>query len=69
MNKLTESNKSDNGFSDWFYELEGFAYRSERFQDEIEHFTALQDYQYARVQMMKWLMAAYQVGYKTGRNK
>ena len=69
MKELIELMISENGFSDWFYELEGFSYRSERFQDEIEHCTVLQDYQYARVQMLKWVIAAYQAGYETGRNK
>lgn len=44
-------------FEDWFYELEGFAFRAERFYDDLTH------YQGDNIETIeKWLRAAYEVG-------
>lgn len=66
---MKELNDSDNGFSDWFYELEGFAFRRERFQNDVELCTFQQDCEYTWSQMRKWVEAAYQAGYERGRKK
>jgi len=41
-------------FDDWFYEMEGYGFRAERFWDDFER----QD----RVAMIEWLKTAYQMG-------
>ena len=50
-------------FDDWFYELEGFAFRSERFWDDFDYAKDSKDTQ----SMVKWLRTAYEVGYNEGQ--
>lgn len=47
------------GFDDWFWELEGFHIRSERFWDDVE--------QNRKDEIYKWLKTAYQMGYEEGQ--
>jgi len=47
------------GFDDWFYELEGFVFRSERFWDDFESKN--------RDSMLEWMRTAYQMGYEVGQ--
>lgn len=47
------------GFEEWFYELEGFAFRSERFWDDFDS--------HNRESVLKWLRTAYEVGYEQGK--
>jgi hypothetical protein len=47
------------GFDDWFYELEGFVFRSERFWDDFESKN--------RDSMLGWMRTAYQMGYEEGQ--
>jgi len=47
------------GFDDWFYELEGFVFRSERFWDDFESKN--------RDSMLEWMRTAYQMGYDEGQ--
>ena len=54
---------TDNGFEDWFYEMEGYSFRSERFCDDFDFASKTNDYQV----IIKWLQAAYQVGYEEGQ--
>ena len=49
MNKLE-------AFYAWFYELEGFGFRAERFLDDLGGNEELYD------KMLPWLKAAYEVG-------
>lgn len=44
------------GFEDWFYEMEGFHIRAERFWDDV----ASQD----QKSILGWLRTAYQMGYE-----
>jgi hypothetical protein len=44
------------GFEDWFYEMEGFHIRAERFWTDYE--TQNRDV------MIEWLRTAYQMGYE-----
>ena len=46
-------------FDNWFYELEGFHIRSERFWGDYES----KD----RDAMMEWMRTAYQMGYENGQ--
>lgn len=46
-------------FDEWFEELEGFAFRSERFLDDYEHSIDTRDYK----TMQKWLRSAFEAGY------
>jgi len=46
-------------FDNWFYELEGFHIRSERFWDDYESKN--------RDAMIEWMRTAYQVGYENGQ--
>jgi hypothetical protein len=48
------------GFDDWFYELEGFVFRSERFWDDFESKN--------RDSMLEWMRTAYQMGYEEGQS-
>lgn len=54
---------TDNGFVDWFEEMEGFSFRSERFYDDFDYAAKMKDYK----MIVKWLQAAYDVGYENGQ--
>lgn len=47
-------------FDDWFYELEGFSFRSEWFWTDYENQN--------REAMLEWLKTAYEMGYNDGKN-
>lgn len=47
------------GFDDWFYELEGYHFRAERFWDDF----ASQDPKL----VLEWLRTAYEIGYAEGQ--
>lgn len=47
------------GFDDWFYELEGYHIRAERFWDDF----ASQDQKL----MLEWVRTAYEIGYGEGQ--
>jgi hypothetical protein len=47
---------TDSGFDDWFYEIEGFGFRSERCASDFD----VQDWP----AMVEWLRTAYQMGYE-----
>lgn len=63
-------NNTKQEFADWFYELEGFSFVSERFYDDLDLFAVAhknkesnpQNYKMAQVMMKKWLEAAFEVG-------
>ena len=46
-------------FNDWFYEMEGYGFRAERFWGDFEG----QD----RIAMIEWLKTAYKMGYEEGQ--
>ena len=50
-------------FEEWFYELEGFVFRSERFWDDFDYAKDSKDNQ----SMVKWLRTAYEMGYNEGQ--
>ena len=52
-------------FEEWFEELEGYSFRSERFYDDFEYASKSGD---TKV-IVKWLMSAFQVGYNQGYQK
>lgn len=45
-------------FEDWFWELEGFHFRAERFWDDYES--------NRRTEILDWLKTAFALGYTTG---
>ena len=45
-------------FDEWFDELEGYSYRSERFYDDFDYAANTKNYNL----MKEWLIAAYKVG-------
>lgn len=52
-------------FGDWFFEIEIFSFRAERFFEDIKSLNGMTEnekYQY----MIKWLEAAYNVGFEHG---
>ena len=49
-------------FDDWFYEMEGYGFRSERFYDDFDYAKESKDNR----SMVKWLRSAFQVGYEQG---
>ena len=52
----------DKQFDEWFYELKGFAFRSERFWDDFDYAKDSKDTQ----SMVKWLRTAFEMGYDAG---
>ena len=46
-------------FDAWFYEMEGYGFRAERFWSDYD----VKD----QVAMMEWLRTAYQMGYEEGQ--
>jgi len=52
----------DKQFDEWFYELEGFVFRSERFWDDFDYAKDFKDTQ----SMVKWLRTAFEIGYDAG---
>jgi len=48
-------------FDEWFYEMEGFGFRAERFWSDFEG----QD----KIAMIEWLKTAYQMGYEEAKNE
>jgi hypothetical protein len=52
-------------FDDWFDELEGYSYRSERFWDDFEYASQTKDYPMIK----KWLKTAWEIGYQTSESK
>jgi len=50
-------------FDDWFNEMEGYCFRSERFWDDFDYVKDSKENQI----MVKWLRAAFQVGYDAGQ--
>ena len=53
------------GFESWFEELEGFAFRSERFYDDFDYAAKTKDYK----MIVDWLRTAYEMGYYRGINR
>lgn len=58
MNKMIEKQ-----FDDWFYEMEGYGFRSERFYDDFDYAAETKDYK----KIVKWLQTAYEMGYNEGQ--
>ena len=50
-------------FDEWFWETEGYAFRSERFYDDFDYAAKMKDYK----MIVKRLQAAYEVGYEEGQ--
>lgn len=48
-------------FDDWFYELEGFTFRSERFWDDVDH--------QRNSEILNWLKTAYEIGEQHGKTQ
>ena len=51
------------GFDDWFNELEGYSFRSERFYDDFDFAAKTKNYNL----MSEWLRSAYEMGYNQGQ--
>jgi hypothetical protein len=52
---------SNEKFENWFYEIEGFGFRSERFYSDCE---------YGNNECLRnWLLTAWQLGYEAGCNR
>ena len=49
-------------FDEWFYEMEGYCFRSERFWGDFDYAKESGDMK----SMVKWLRAAFQIGYDRG---
>jgi len=52
-------------FDDWFGELEGYCFRSERFWDDFDYVKDSKENQI----MVKWMRTAFQVGYDACESK
>lgn len=46
-------------FDDWFWELEGYHIRSERFWDDVDN--------NRREQIYEWMQTAFEMGYAAGQ--
>ena len=54
-------------FNDWFYEIEGYALRCERFYDDLDRLQQFNNGDYipgdpSYQDIVRWLKAAYEVG-------
>ena len=49
-------------FDEWFNEMEGYSFRSERFWDDFDYAKKSKDTQ----SMVKWMRTAFEVGYYAG---
>lgn len=49
-------------FNEWFYELEGYAFRSERLIDDLYYAAETKDVS----MIINWIKAAFEEGYKVG---
>ncbi len=47
-------------FDDWFWELEGYHIRSERFWDDVDNDR--------REELYKWMQTAFEMGYNAGQS-
>lgn len=52
-------------FEEWFEEMEGYSFRSERFYDDFDYAAKTGDYE----MIVKWLQAAFEEGYKKKSNE
>jgi hypothetical protein len=52
-------------FDDWFNEMEGYCFRSERFWDDFDYVKDSKENQI----MVKWMRTAFQVGYDACESK
>jgi len=59
------NNNLTSAFNDWFDELEGYAFRSERFWDDFDYAVKSKEYDLIR----QWLLAAFKQGYEYGTEK
>jgi hypothetical protein len=62
MNNITDIEEI---FEEWFNELEGFSYRSERFWDDFYYASRSGDTDC----IIKWLKSAVQIGYDAAQSK
>jgi hypothetical protein len=46
-------------FDDWFYEIEGFSFRAERFWNDVELLK--------KPEILEWMRTAYKMGYNAGQ--
>jgi hypothetical protein len=46
-------------FDDWFYEMEGFVFRAERFWDDVELLK--------KPEILEWMRTAFKMGYNAGQ--
>lgn len=47
-------------FEEWFEEMEGYSFRSERFYDDFDYAAKTGDYK----MIVKWLQTSFEEGYK-----
>lgn len=52
-------------FDDWFYELEGYSFRSERMIDDLYYASETKDVS----MMISWIKAAFEQGYISGKGE
>jgi len=50
-------------FDNWFDEMEGYSFRSERFYDDFDYAAKTKNYE----MIVKWLRSAYEMGYNEGQ--
>lgn len=55
-------------FDEWFGELEGYSFRSERFWDDFDQAKNKNDY-YTVKSMVQWMRTAFAMGYYASESK
>ena len=55
-------------FDEWFGELEGYSFRSERFWDDFDQSKNKNDYNSMKL-MVKWLRTSFEMGYNACESK
>lgn len=69
INEQNTESPEDNGFCEWWYELQGFGHRCEYFSEAVDMCTDKQDSHYTWSTMKRWILAAYDAGYQAGYDK
>lgn len=64
--------ETKSAFDEWFYELEAFSLRSERFFSDVEHYTKCVDeieQKEAESLFLTWLKVAFEMGKESAKKE
>lgn len=64
--------ETKNAFDEWFYQLEAFSLKSERFFSDVEHYLKLEDeveQREAEKVLLSWVKAAFESGRESAQKE